>query len=110
MSRLNALLVLALVLSSLYLVRVSYDSRRQFVALERLQTEARALETEYKRLDAERRAQATNLRVEKLARDRLDMRPAAPGVTLYVNAPGSTAPVAVAASPATANPSAGIRR
>lgn len=114
MTRLNVLLALALVLSSLYLVNVSYDSRRLFVALEKLQSESHALDVEYTRLDAERRAQATNLRVEKLARERLEMRPAAPGVTLYVNAPApaaaAAAPVKVAATPAADHPAAGARR
>ena len=84
MTRLNVLLLLALMVSCLYLVKVSYDARRLFTALERSQSEGRNLETDYKRLDAERQAQATNLRVEKVARDRLAMRTATPAVTQYV--------------------------
>jgi cell division protein FtsL len=84
MTRLNVVLLLALIASAIYLVKVSYDSRRVFSALERAHAERRALETDYKRLDAERQAQATNLRVEKVARDRLAMRNAGPAVTEYV--------------------------
>lgn len=91
MTRLNALLAFALILSCLYLVNVSYDSRRLFVALERLQAQAGKLETDRKRLEAERQAQATHLRVEKLARDRLKMHQAGPGVTIYVTDPSSAA-------------------
>jgi cell division protein FtsL len=83
-SRVNLLLLLGLMVSCLYMVKVAYDSRRLFAALERAQLDGRALETDAKRLDAERQAQATNLRVEKVARDRLGMRNATPAVTQYV--------------------------
>ena len=85
MTRLNGLLLVLVVLSSLYLVKVAYDSRTLFIALERAQAEARRLEVDQKRLDAERQAQSTHLRVEQVARDRLGMRNATPGVTQYVN-------------------------
>ena len=50
-----ALLLLVLVIgSSLYLVKTSYESRRLFAAIDRAQGEARQLDIEYKRLDAER--------------------------------------------------------
>lgn len=84
MTRLNVILVIALLLSSLYLVRVSYDSRRLFAELDKAQSEERALEHEHERLKAEARAQATPLRVEKTARERLSMRNATPAVTVYV--------------------------
>jgi cell division protein FtsL len=83
-ARINVLLLLGLLASALYLVKVAYDSRRLFAALERAQAEGRALDTDFKRLDAERQAQATNLRVEKVARERLAMRNATPAVTQYV--------------------------
>lgn len=95
MTRLNVLLLVALVISSVYLVRVSYDSRRLFAQLDRAQSEARQLEIEHERLVAEKQSQATPLRVEKVARERLAMRSATPAVTQYVpyaspaSAPGS---------------------
>ena len=85
MTRLNMLLVLALVLSSLYLVRTAYDSRRLFNELDRAKNEAARLDTEHKRLEAERQASATNLRVEHTARERLAMRSATAAVTVYVS-------------------------
>ena len=85
MSKVNLMLVLALVVSSLYLVNTAYESRRLFTALDRAKNEAARLDTEYTRLEAERQAQATNLRVERTAREKLAMRTATPAVTLYVS-------------------------
>jgi cell division protein FtsL len=101
MTRLNTLLVVALVLSSLYLVRTAYDARRLYTELDRAKNESARLEVETKRLDAERQAAATNLRVERTARERLAMRAATPAVTVYV--PDAHAAVA-AAPPAGAAP------
>lgn len=80
--RLNVLLLLALVLSSLFLVRQSYEHRRLFAQLERAKFSARKLDADLQHLRAEREAEATNLRVEQLARERLQMRPITPAVTL----------------------------
>lgn len=92
MTRINLLLLVALVLSSVYLVRVSYESRRLFAALDRAQNEARQLEIEHERLKSEKQSQATPLRVERVARDRLAMRNATPAVTQYVtHAPAASA-------------------
>ena len=85
MSRMNILLMLALLVSSLYLVRTAYDSRRLFAELDKSKNEAARLNTEFKRLEAEREAQATSLRVERTAREKLAMRSATPAVTVYVH-------------------------
>ena len=84
MTRVNLLLMLALVISSLYLVQTAYDSRRLFAELDKAKNEAARLEIESKRLEAEREAQATSLRVERTAREKLAMRTATPAVTVYV--------------------------
>ena len=86
MTRLNLLLLLAVLASALYLVNVQYESRRLFSAMDKALNEARLLETEKERMQVEKRAQATPLRVEKLARERLQMRAATPAITHYVNA------------------------
>lgn len=91
MTRLNLLLTLALLASALYLVRTAYESRRLFAELDRSRNEAARLDTEYKRLEAERQAAATHLRVERTAREKLAMRTATPAVTVYVNEPASGA-------------------
>jgi cell division protein FtsL len=89
MTRLNIVLLLALVLSALALVRSQYESRHLFMALEAARKDTSRLEVERDRLLVERRAQATPLRVEQLARQQLQMRMVSPGITQYVNAPSS---------------------
>ena len=84
MTRVNLLLMLALVASSLYLVRTAYDSRRLFAELDKARNESARLDTEAKRLEAERDAQATSLRIERTAREKLAMRSATAAVTVYV--------------------------
>jgi cell division protein FtsL len=86
-TRLNVLLLLVLLLSSVYLVRVSYESRRLFAELDRAQSEERTLDNDSERLKTDLRSQATPLRVERTARDRLAMRTATPAVTQYVELP-----------------------
>jgi cell division protein FtsL len=88
MNRLNALVLVALVASSLVLVKSAYDARRLFGELDRERAEQKRLERDRERLEAERQAQATHLRVEQVAREKLAMRSATPAVTQYVSDPG----------------------
>ena len=85
MIRLNLVLLLAVLASALYLVRTQYESRRLYVELEKATTKNRAFEAENERLQVEKRAQATPLRVEKLAKDKLQMRTVTPAITQYVS-------------------------
>jgi cell division protein FtsL len=95
MNRLNVVLFVMLIISCVYLVSVSYDGRRLYAELDAARSEEKALATEYERLQAERQAQATPLKVERLARDRLAMRNATPAVTQYVTyAAAASAPAA----------------
>lgn len=87
MTRLNVLLLLALVVSAMALVHSQYESRRLFMALEAVRKDEARLEVEHDRLLVERRAQATPLRVEQIARQQLQMRMVSPGITQYVAAP-----------------------
>jgi cell division protein FtsL len=99
--KLVALVLLALLIgSSLYLVNTAYESRRLFALLDRARAEHKQLDTEYKRLDAERQTQATHLRVEKTAREKLQMRTATPAVTQYVADAAASAPAAAGAAAA----------
>lgn len=91
MTRVNAILLLVVLGSAMYLVHTQYESRRLFTALDRATAEARRLETEHQRLQVEKRAQATPLRVEKLARAELRMRTATPAITQYVADPQGAA-------------------
>lgn len=90
MTRLNLLLLLAVIASSLVLIRSAYDSRRLFAEIHKAELEASRLEGEYKRLEAERQAQATSLRVERTAREKLAMRTVTPAVTMYVVDPAAS--------------------
>lgn len=85
MMRVNLMLLLAVLASALYLVSVQYDSRRLFSELDRAVLDARRIETEREQLELEKRQQATVQRVEKLAKDKLDMRAATPAITDYVS-------------------------
>ncbi|HSI53398.1 MAG: cell division protein FtsL [Ramlibacter sp.] len=89
MTRLNIVLLIAVLASALFLVRTQYESRRLFAELDKAAGEARKLELEQQRLQVEKRAQATPLRVEKLAKDQLQMRGASPAITQYVPASGA---------------------
>ena len=107
MTRLNVVLLLAVLASAIYLVHTQYESRRLFTELDRAVAEARRLETEHQRLQVEKRAQATPLRVEKLARAQLQMRTATPAITQYVSDPAG---VTAAASPSqAAAPATGVQ-
>ena len=91
MVRLNVLLAIALILSGLYLVKISYESRRVFAEIENAHGAERQLESDRRRLEAERQAQATHLRVERTAREKLAMRAATAGNTTYVSDAGPAA-------------------
>jgi len=84
MTKINLLLLVVLLGSAMLLVRTSYEGRRLYAALDKARNEQTALDADYKRLDAERQSQATHLRVEKVAREKLQMKSATPAVTQYV--------------------------
>ena len=85
MTRINLVLLLAVLLSAIYLVNVQYESRRLFTELDKAQAEEGRLNSELERLKVEKRSQATSARVEKLAREKLQMRLVLPAVTTYVS-------------------------
>ena len=91
MTRLSLVLLLGVMVSALYLVHMQYESRRLFTELDRAVAESRRLETEHQRLQVEKRAQATPLRVERLAKEQLQMRTATPAITQYVTYAGQAA-------------------
>ena len=106
MTRINLMLLLAVVASAVYLVNIQYESRRLFTELNKEQNEERRLESEFERLKVEKRAQATSARVDKLAREKLQMRLVQPAITTYVSyssdakaTTGNVATGAVSAAP-----------
>ena len=98
MTRLNLVLLIAVLASALYLVQTQYESRRLFAEIDRYASDARKLEIEHERLQVEKRAQATPLRVERLAKEQLQMRAPSPAITQYVT-PKGTASAPAASAP-----------
>lgn len=96
MARLNLMLLLAVLVSALTLVRTQYESRRLYVELEKAAAQSRKIETQSERLQVEKRAEATPLKIEKLARDRLQMRTTTPAITQYVKYKSSAASASTA--------------
>ncbi len=89
MTRFNLMLAVVLLLSCFWLIRTSYESRHLFVELEKAQSQSHELQIDFERLQLEKRAQATPLRVEKLAREKLRMFNNTPAVTHYVSTAAS---------------------
>ncbi len=108
MTRINLLLLLAVVLCAMSVVRAQYQGRRTFAALDVAQQRAEQLQMDKDRLQVEYRAMSAPGRIEQLARDDLDMRPITAARTIFVPEGESVLPplpvvpqVAPAAKPAT---------
>ena len=102
MNKLHLLLLAALIGCSLLLVRTAYETRRLYTELDKAKGEQRKLDIEWKRLDAERQAQATHLRIERTAREKLAMRTADPAVTVYIDDRDAVAAPSLLPAPAAA--------
>jgi cell division protein FtsL len=92
MTRVNLLLLLMILATSMLVIRTQYESRRLTTQIELARAESRRIEVERERLDMETRTQATPLRVEKLAREQMSMRSITPAITTYVNDPRKATP------------------
>ena len=90
MTRISIVLLLALLASALLLVRTAYESRQLFAALDNARQEQQQLDAEFKRLSTEAQGQGTHLRVERTARERLQMSRPLPGVIQYVVDPAAS--------------------
>ena len=99
MIRLNLFLLIAVIATALLLVHTQHRSRQLFTELYKEQGDARLLEADLDRLQVDKRAQATPLRVEKLAKEQLKMRTTTPAITHYVRVDGSVIPAIVAPAP-----------
>jgi cell division protein FtsL len=74
MARLNLLLLALLTVCALGLVTSQHKARKLFAELERQEARTKALDVEWGQLELETRTWALPSRVDKLARERLDMR------------------------------------
>lgn len=64
---------LAVIASGVAVVYAKYSSRKYFVELQELRAQKDALDIEWGRLRLEQGTRATDWRIEKIARERLDM-------------------------------------
>lgn len=84
MTRLNLMLLLAVLLSAFYLVHTQYESRRIYTQIDKANAQTRKLAAEHEQLQVQKRGEATSARVQHLAKTKLDMLPANPAITQYV--------------------------
>ena len=84
MARLNLILLALVVVFALSAVSANHHARKLFIDLEREQNRMRDLDVEWGQLQLEQSTWAAHARVEKIARDKLGMRPPAPGQILSV--------------------------
>jgi cell division protein FtsL len=86
------LLLLALVMGfGMLLVQTSYEARRLYSEVDRAKAEGERLAADAQRLAAERHQQSTSIRVEQVAREKMNMRLIAPSVVQPVVLPASSA-------------------
>ena len=79
MARMIGFLVMVIVLSSLGVVASQHQARKLYAAVEREQQRTRQLGVEWGQLQLEQSTWAAHARVEKVAREKLAMRPPQPG-------------------------------
>lgn len=84
MGRLCLLFAALLMLSAMSLVTARFQSRQLFVVSDRLDSKARELDTDWRRLQLERAELARNARIDKIARDELKMIFTSPDRTIYI--------------------------
>lgn len=88
----NLVLVALLIASALWLVHTSQRSRQLTAALHSTSVQQQKLDAELRRLEAERQAQATHLRVDRVAREKLGMASMTPAVIVTLPAASAPAP------------------
>jgi len=86
MARLNALLLIIAVSCALGAVAAHHQARKLVSEIEREQVRMRALEVEWGQLQLEQSTWAGHARIEKIARERLHMKPPSPGQVISVEA------------------------
>jgi cell division protein FtsL len=83
-ARINALLLLIAVACAVGVVAAQHEWRKLYMALEREQDRTRQLEVEYGQLQLEASTWSSRGRIEKVGRERLQMKPPEPGHILVV--------------------------
>jgi len=84
MTRMLLLCTGLLLASALSLVTARFQARQLFIALDRLEDQARELDIDWRRLQLERAEQARQARIDRIARETLGLMPRTPERVLYV--------------------------
>ena len=87
MLRVNLLLIAIVLASALGTVASQHTARKLFTEMEREQERMRQLEVEWGQLQLEQSTWASHACIEKVARERLHMKPPAAGQILAVERP-----------------------
>ena len=85
MIKINLALAVILVICSLALVTSQHKSRKLFVELQKQQDQARQLEVEYGQLQLEQSTWANHARIEKIAREKLQMKTPPPAQVISLD-------------------------
>ena len=89
MGRLSILFAFLLMISAISLVTARFQSRQLFVQVDRLESKARELDTDWRRLQLERAELARNARIDGVAREDLKMVTTSPDRTIYLKSSGA---------------------
>jgi cell division protein FtsL len=84
--RVNLLLLAVVLASALGAVAAQHKARKLVTEMEREQERMRSLEVEWGQLQLEQSTWASHARIEKVARERLHMKPPAAGQVMAVEA------------------------
>jgi cell division protein FtsL len=85
LTRANLVLLIIVVGCALSAINANHRARKLYIELEAAQKHMRDLDVEWGQLQLEQSTWASHARVEKVARERLDMRPPAPGQILAID-------------------------
>jgi cell division protein FtsL len=85
--RFNALLLILIMSSAFYLVKIQYQFRQLYTEIDRAHLQNRRLQAEHEQLKVQKQAQGTSARVQQIAINRLKMHPPNPGTTIYLEYP-----------------------
>jgi cell division protein FtsL len=84
-SRLNMILVIVALLSALSTVAANHRARKLYAELEREQTRMHALDVEWGQLQLEQSTWANHARIEKIAREKLQMKTPPPAQVISLD-------------------------
>jgi cell division protein FtsL len=86
--RLNVILVLIALACALSIVASNHRARKLFIELDREQARMKALDVEWGQLQLEQSTWANHARIEKIAREKLQMKTPNSAQTISLDAPG----------------------